>query len=177
MNFTKTLATTLLIGAGLMSAPAMAAGPWYGGANIGQSKFIDLCSGFSACDDTDTSFKIFGGYSFTPNVSGEIGYLDIGKAKVTLNGINATASGNAVYVDAVGNYPVGNNVSLLGRIGFANAKAKAVAGAGSASDSTTKLHWGLGASYDFTPAVSLRGEWEQVTDFASSLSIGIAFKF
>ncbi len=185
MKFTTTIATTLLIGAGLMSTAVMAAGPmagqWYGGGNIGQSKFKDLCSGFAGpCTDTDTSFKIFGGYTFSPNVSGEIGYLDIGKGKISTGGptpITANLSGNALYIDAVGNYPLANNFSLLGRIGFANAKAKATAGLNSASDSVTKLHIGVGASYDISPILSLRGEWEQVSDFADNFSVGVAFKF
>ncbi|MGB9149376.1 MAG: outer membrane beta-barrel protein [Burkholderiales bacterium] len=173
-----TLAMTLLIGVGLMSSPAMAAGPWYGGANIGQSTFKNLCSGVSGtCDETDTSVKIFAGYRFTPNVSGELGYLDIGKGKVNLNNTDLDVSGNAVYLDAVGNYPLTNNFSLLGRIGVANAKAKASASFGSATDSETKLHVGLGVSYDFSPTMSVRGEWEQVSDFADSISVGLVIKF
>jgi OmpA-OmpF porin, OOP family len=178
MKTTKTVLLAFLMGAGLLSAPAMAAGPFYGGASIGQSKFTNPCSSFSrGCDDSDTSFKIFGGYTYNANISGEVGYLDFGKAKVNINGTNVNLSGNALYCDAVGNYPLGSNFSLLGRVGFANATGKASVGIASASDSEVKLHLGIGAVYEISPTLSLRGEWEQVSDFASALSAGLAVKF
>jgi OmpA-OmpF porin, OOP family len=176
MKFGKTLVVALLIGTGLISAPAMAAG--YVGASIGQSKFVsDACNvttgtGFS-CDDSDTSFKIFGGYNFNPNVSGELGYLDLGKIKLT-NGVRSgSVSGNALYMDFVGNFPIANSVSLLGRLGFANATVKATG----FSQSETKMHFGVGANYDFSPTMSVRGEWEQVQDLGDAISVGLAVKF
>jgi OmpA-OmpF porin, OOP family len=177
MKFIKTFAATLLLSAGLMSAQAMAAG-YYGGASLGQSKFnSDGCNAVAgtgiSCDDKDTSFKIFGGYNFAPNLSGEIGYLDLGKIKLSNGFSSAEISGNAVYIDAVGNYPLANNFSLLGRIGFANATIKTTG----LSDSKTKLHFGFGGSYDISPTLSLRGEWEQVQDLGDSISVGLAVKF
>ncbi len=144
MNFTKTLAATLLIGAGLMSAPAMAAGPFYGGLNIGQFKIND-CNG--SC--TGTGYKLSAGYQFNPSVAAEVSYADSGK----IEGVTANAFG----VAAVGTLPVGNKISLLGRVGLNNAKIKGDGG----SESNTSLGFGVGAAYALSPTVDLSLEFER----------------
>ncbi|MGB9149375.1 MAG: porin family protein [Burkholderiales bacterium] len=164
MNFTKTLAATVLIGAGLMTAPAMAAGPWYGGLNIGQFKAND-CSG----DCSDTAYKLLAGYQFTPNVGVEVAYMDGGK----IGGVKPTAFG----VGVVGTFPVGNGFSLLGRLAVNNAKAKPDVGS---SESSTELGFGLGAAYAISPAVDLSLEFERVKFKGGDgdlVSLGAKMKF
>lgn len=163
MKMNKTLAA-LLIGAGLISAPAMAAGPFYGGLNIGQFKAND-CSG----DCSDTAYKLLAGYQFTPNVGVEVAYADGGN----FQGAKPTAFG----VGVVGSFPVGNNISLLGRLAINNSKVKFDGGG---SDSSTELGFGFGAAYAITPAIDLSLEWERFkfkNGDGDLVSLGAKMKF
>src|SRR5437879_7979787 len=68
--------------------------PWYIGGSIGQSRVkldtgglsSDLAAagmantGFSA-NETDTGFKLFGGYRFHPNFAVEGGYAELGRSE------------------------------------------------------------------------------------------------
>ncbi len=142
MKFTKTLAATLLIGAGMLSTSAMAAGPWYGALGFGQAS----CSG---CD-SQTGYQITGGYQFNPSVSGELTYSDFGKS--------GGVSSSAVGLYALGNMPIGNNFSLLGKLGATRGEAK---GSG-VSASNTGLGFGLGGAFTVTPQTDIRLQWERV---------------
>jgi len=86
----KTVGTLGLVGCAVMSSPsAMADAPfWYLGGNIGQSRAkIDdaritaqLPGSVSISDDnSNTAFKLFGGYQFNKNFALEAGYFNLGK--------------------------------------------------------------------------------------------------
>ena len=70
----KAIIWGLLLSAATFISPlaiaADEAGP-YIGVGIGQTKVKDLCNEpgliLTSCKDTDTAFKIFGGYEFTKN--------------------------------------------------------------------------------------------------------------
>src|SRR3954468_1608770 len=55
---------------------------WLIGGSVGQSKFNVDCSGAS-CDDTDTAFRVFGGYNFNRHFGVELGYAVLGKLTVS----------------------------------------------------------------------------------------------
>ena len=96
-----------LIGLAIAAAttPAWSQEPtskFYAGASLGQSKFKGACDTeagitLSNCKDSDTAWKIFGGYQFTPNLAVELGYNDFGRissdATVIVGG--STFTGNA----------------------------------------------------------------------------------
>src|SRR3954471_8968815 len=52
---------------------------WLVGGSIGQSKNNLSCPAGSSCDDSDTAFRVFGGYNFNKNFGAELGYADLGK--------------------------------------------------------------------------------------------------
>src|SRR5205085_1339549 len=101
---------------GLLALTAIASNPavadddsgWYVGVNIGQSSAeIDeerisdslLGAGLSVSsfskDDSDTGYKLFGGYQFNENFALEGGYFDLGKFGYTATTIPAgTLSGD-----------------------------------------------------------------------------------
>ena len=64
--------------------------------DFNQSKLKDACtdlpSGLS-CSDTDTAWKIFGGYQFSRYFAAELGYNDFGKATASgvISGVNVDA--------------------------------------------------------------------------------------
>src|SRR5260221_1059679 len=85
---------------------------------------MDDCgiSGFSCSSDgTSSGFKVFAGYQFSPKVSGELSYVDLGKAAQAASGsiggttvnADATFKTSGIAVDLVGTVPVGDKVGLL----------------------------------------------------------------
>lgn len=65
MKFKRARLGSAIFATAVFSGAAMAQG--YIGASIGQSDLNVDCAGTITCDTKDASFKIFGGYMFTPN--------------------------------------------------------------------------------------------------------------
>jgi OOP family OmpA-OmpF porin len=125
----------------------------YVGADIGQSKFTDGCDVISAagCDDKDTSWGLFAGYNFTPNLAAEIGYHDLGSIT---NG--DTFDGQAIELVGVGRLPITERFSAYGKLGGYRGHLK-----NGTSETNTDLTYGLGLQYDFTNHIGVRGEWQR----------------
>jgi len=128
----------------------------YVGAAAGQSHYNLDCTGTITCDRTDTGFKVYGGFKFTPNWAAEVNYFDFGKAKATMSdgqggtasaSVKATGPGLGVAFFA----PMSPNWQFVGRLGAARMKTtidiSAGGGSGSDSDTHTKAYYGLGVSY------------------------------
>jgi OOP family OmpA-OmpF porin len=139
----------------------------YIGGGIGQSKAKDGCTGIGgtgvSCDDKDTAWRIFAGYQFHRNVAAELGYTDLGKVSASGTGIgNAEIKSTAWDLSAILAWPVANQFSVFGRLGFYNAEAKLSGSLGqSGKKTTTDLTYGLGVQYDFTRNFGVRGEWQR----------------
>src|SRR6185436_11566419 len=128
---TKVLATALLAGFAALPTLAMAQAKggnadlgFYAGASVGQSKTSD-CPGGGSCDDKDTAYRVFGGYKFHPNIAVEGGYSPLGETSSSFAGGSLKAEANAWDIVGVGSWPLGNNFSILGKLGFYNAELKA----------------------------------------------------
>ena len=149
-----------------MAAQADVQPGFYAGASIGTTKLTDdgLESSAFEADDSDTGFKIFGGYSFNRNLAIEVSYFDLGEVS---GGFNDPFIGNVSFdvgisgfnASAVGRLPVSDTFSLFGKLGFASYDVDghvSIAGVGSGSDSSseTDLSYGVGA------ALSFGGQWE-----------------
>lgn len=186
MNFERNSAMKAVRRAlGVVGMTSLAAGPiaaqaqgWYAGAGIGQADY-DVLS------EKDTSFKLFAGYSFNPNVAAEFGYVDLGEAEVSGGGASASVSADGLEATVVGVLPVGNNVSLLGRVGLFNWDAEAKAtipgfGSASGSDSGTDLTYGFGAQFDLQKSFALRAEYQVYDvdgDDVNNLGVSGVFRF
>jgi len=206
-------ALSVVLIAGLTFA-GVAHADWYAGGGTGQSKFndtstscsdlgLDLGCSFSV-DDTDTGWRLFGGYRFNPNGAVELGYVDLGKAKLndvrgTVTGIPVTASGDfkatGVDVSLLGLLPFTKEFGGMARIGLmywdakSSASASALGFSAGASDSATgtDLTYGLGLTYDFTNTVGGRLEWQRYQDVGDDnttgktdidlLSLSVLFRF
>lgn len=186
---------------GLAAIPQMVqAAEWYGGASVGQSKAKDIvCDLDITCssDDTDTGWKIYGGYQFNPNGAIEFGYVDLGKAKISgtdsfLGATSASWETTGLTAALVGSMPVGQNVGLIGKLGLFNWDldlnvSSSVFGSGSESASGTDLTFGLGLKVDLSKMTGIRVEWERFKDVGDNnttgqsdvdlLSVGFVFKF
>lgn len=186
----KRLGLTALAALALMAATAAQADTqpgFYAGAGIGSTKVGDDISGV---DDSDTGFKIFGGYAFNKNLAVELGYFDLGEASgsfsdpfigdasfdVGVSGLNASV---------VGRVPVSETFSLFGKLGFASYDLDGhvtIFGLGSASDSQseTDLTYGIGAALSLGPQWEVRAEYEAIdvdNGDANMLSVGAMYRF
>lgn len=173
---------------------AHAAG-FYAGAGLGLSsyssdEFDNLEEPGITFDKKDSGFKFMVGGQISPNFAVEAGYVSLGKAKLSANGVNARASveGTGLFIDLVGIAPISGDVSLFGKIGIFNGKVAGKASANgeseSASESGTDVKFGFGVSYALSKSVDLRGEWERyrfkpedIKINVDLLSVGVIFKF
>lgn len=131
---------------------------WYAGIEVGNAEVGNT---------DDTSFKILGGYQISRALAAEVGYgrlIDKGNVEA-----------NALELVGVGSFPVGNQFSLFGKLGVANIEVD-VPGR---SEDKTELTYGLGAQYDFTPKLGLRGQWQRydTNEEVDVLSVGIIYRF
>lgn len=159
----------------------------YGGLSIGQSRAkIDearitaslLSGGLTttsmARDETNTAFKVFGGYQFNRHFALEGGYFNLGKFGFTSMTTPAgTLDGQiklqGVNLDLVGTLPITERLSAIARVGgqYANARDR-FAGSGAVTVINTnprksELNYkvGAGLQYAFSPSFIVRGEGER----------------
>lgn len=187
----RTHVLALLIVAAPVAAPpgAVAADPnagFYAGGAVGQSKAKDACDGITgagfagSCDETDTAWKIFGGYQFNRNLGAELGYVDLGKftASGTVGGTPANASAKAKGFELVGvaAYPFNDQFSVYGKAGAfrwdVDTSASAGGTAGSASDNGTDFTVGAGLKYNFTKNAAARLEFQRYNNVGDSGTTG-----
>jgi len=170
----------------------------YIGAGAGQSKVKDpgSCSdlaglfnpGFScSITDTDTGWKVFGGYQANRNVAIEASYVDLGASKLSASGtvtlpptVQATASGKITATgfsfDVILSAPITEAFSVSARAGLfawtlktsvsATASNGITTASASQSDSTSgnAFDFGIGARYDFGRNVGVRVEFQRFKD-------------
>ena len=133
----------------------------YIGGGIGQGHVNLDCEGAATCKTTNTGYKIFGGYKFTPNIAGEVTYFDFGKARAADPGLSLDlkATGFGLGVAFLGDFaPQWSGVARLG-IASNKVKASATLGslAGSDSETSTNAYAGFGIGYEISKGLALTG--------------------
>jgi OmpA-OmpF porin, OOP family len=181
MNRTKALLAVILPASMLaLSAPASAQGQsdvgWYIGGSIGQTSYdiAGVPAGVSV-DDSDTGFKLFGGFQLTRHWGAEASYIDFGTATVS-GALSGEVGVEAFTFAGTGTLPLGENFALLGKLGFAMWDAS---GSGGSTDGTD-LYFGIGARYSLNRNLGIVVDYEIVDadpDSVSMLSIGVRYKF
>jgi len=160
----------------LSAAPAMAAddGGFYVGAGVGQFSVDE--GGF---DESDTGYKLFGGWMFNKYIGGELEYIDGGTVEDSGFGIDTTA----LNVSLKGNWPVTEQFDVYGKVGYFFWDADIDSSGDSSQESNesgSDLSWGIGAGYDFTENFGIVGEWQwfQIEEAdAEMMSVGVVWKF
>lgn len=153
-----------------MAAQADVQPGFYVGAGFGSSKIDD--DGFDDIDfdDSDTGFKVFGGYSFNQNFAIEATYFDLGEASGSFDDgfdvVNFDVGVSGLSASAVGVLPLSDMFSIFGRLGYASYDVDAHAtvvgvGSGDASESESDLIYGAGAALSFGQ-FEVRGEFEAI---------------
>lgn len=143
-------------------ALAQAQTGWYVGAEIGQSMIDD-----DGIDEDDTAFKILGGYQLNRSFAVEGAYANL----FDKDGVEVTAW----ELVAVGKFPINNQFSVFGKLGFAMWEADA----GAVDDDGTDLTYGIGVQYDFSPRLGVRAQWQRY-DVEVDLdlwTIGLVYRF
>jgi OOP family OmpA-OmpF porin len=77
---------------------------------------------------------------------------------------------------AVGLWPVANNFSILGKLGFVNWEVDSPVG----SDDGTDITWAVGVQFDMSRNLGLRASWQRYEtdpDEADFLNVGVIWKF
>lgn len=160
------------------------------GASVGQSSIDVACPAASSCDDTDAAWKIYGGLEVNEFIAMEVGYVNLGEAKMT-GATAGTAEARGMSLALVGTYAVSPSFTLLGRGGmnFLTLEVNETTGGVARKNSDTDVAWSLGlsAQYNFNKSVGLRVEYERffnVGDAHTSgepdvdlISAGAVFKF
>ena len=167
--------------------PDWANSAWYIGAGVGQSRATideprlraslaangETVTGFSK-DQRDTGYKLFVGRQLNQYFAVEAGYFDLGKfdfkSSTSGNGVlNGEAGFRGVNLDLLGQLPLSQRLSLLGRVGMHYTKTNTefsgnrLLGSSNTHASERKLNakLGLGLEYKFSEALALRGEVER----------------
>ena len=178
----KTLASLTIAWALSTPAAAQEAG-FYLGAALGQARLTDWCNSapgvtITACEDTDTGWKLLGGYRFSRYLAVEATYIDWGKVTGTANGISAAAEQTSMGVGVVGSLPINPQFSVFGSAGFLTTEQEISRPGASFKRDDTEFHYGLGVKYAFTANWAARAGWERTDKLkVQMLSIGAEFRF
>jgi OOP family OmpA-OmpF porin len=205
MNRSRTavqvIASLMLLGG---SVGAIAADPGaYVGASVGQTE-LDMGTGdlqsilgatgfVASTDNTDVGWKVFGGYQFNPYFAVEAAYVNLGE--FTASGFFAgspahgSAEGDAGLFSLVGTLPLGDAFDLSAKVGAIVWDVDtSVAGSFGTSETNfngTTLAYGIGAAWNITQEIGIRGELERFKDLGPDYkevdldlySLGAVFHF
>jgi OmpA-OmpF porin, OOP family len=163
----------------LAGAPALAQ-DWYVGLGVGYLKTGNACPVGSApgaaCDDKDTSWKIFGGYQFNSYFGYELGLVNMEERSASLPGVGPVTARLRVFeATLVGTVPVGQRLALYAKAGIFHwdADYQVPPGfAGSADANDSDFTYGVGVRYNFTPSFALRLEWQHYNDVGDPATTG-----
>jgi OmpA-OmpF porin, OOP family len=155
-------AAAMTVSAGALAQQSRMSG-WYVGGDIGK---VDFGS------EDDTGFRILGGYQLNRNFAAELGYgmlFDKGGAEVT-----------TWELVGIGSYPLANNFSIFGKLGFAMWETEVSVLGLTLKEDGTDLTYGFGVQYDVNPRLAIRGQWQRYDvdpDEADMFSIGLIYRF
>jgi OOP family OmpA-OmpF porin len=178
----KILMAAAIAGA-FVAAPASA--QWYVGGGVGSAQAKlgtasassgGVTASVQGNSSSDTSYKIYGGYQFTPNWGVEAQYVNLGKYNYSITSNVAGVSGSGSYkpeswgLAGTGTLPLSNNFYLMGKLGVAFNKVRdggfCVSGPGGSAcgnvgnGNKTDLLAGLGVGYNFNKNIGVRVEYE-----------------
>ena len=162
-------------------------GGFYLGGGLGQSKLKEWCDTggstvtFASCKDTDTAWKVLGGYRFNRYIAAEGTYIDWGEVTASTATAQVAAQQQSYGLAVVGTLPLGERFELFGKIGFLKTEQETRRITPSPSTFNrdfSETHYGFGAKYAFTKNWALRGEWENADKVeVEMLSIGVEYRF
>ena len=168
------------------SAAAQQPAKFYIGADVTSTEVDDF-------DGKETGYGAFIGYKVNPNIAIEAGYRRLADGTMsyseTISGVVVKGTDKFKYdqtsISVIGTLPLSSGFGLYGRLGYNHVKMKETftVSAGnyseseSWSDSESRVLYGAGLSYDFSPAVSGRLEVQKPHGDVTTLAAGVSFSF
>lgn len=180
---------------GLAAAPAAAQEDrgFYLGASLGSGKSKNTCEGFvGSCDDTDTAYKLFGGYQVNRNFAWELGYGYLGDVTGTGTfggqAFDFEVTNKALDFSGIITLPVNDRFAVFGRLGIyrSQVELRGTFPGLQGGDHNSSFTWGLGVRFDFGRAFAVRAEWQHYPEIGGSnagiddidyLSLGLVLQF
>jgi len=170
----------------LVSGAAMAQG--YVGITGGITKQHVDCSGTTSCDTSDTGYKFYGGYKFTPMFALEASYTDFGQVSARVGAASGSYSATSFSVGGAVFFPLAPKLTGVARLGISSSDAEASLSLGSFSaadsESHTNPYFGFGLGYALTPKLSLNGSFDYArikyngdSSATTLLGIGLSYAF
>lgn len=165
----------MALGAALLMPVATLAQGWYVGGGLGDSEL-------ERWNDSDTSFRLIGGYRLSERLGVELSYTDYGDFSRGA----ARADVEAITLSAVGILPLNRQWGLFARGGVARTDSNLHAGGARGSDDDFSLAVALGVNWLVVPQVELRAEYEILDEvsFANSrdsdietFGVGATYRF
>ncbi len=159
----------------------------YVGVNVGRAEQKLTASGIGSVKDTDTGFKLYGGYQFDQNFGIEAGYNWLGTANFG-SGVNSfTTKPQSLYLAATATLPLADQFALFAKLGASRNRTR-LSAPGVSSDTVhrTSALVGVGLSYAFAPNIAAVLEYEDFGKLADEdgvnlkanlISVGLRFKF
>jgi OmpA-OmpF porin, OOP family len=152
---------------------------FYLGASVGEA--TDKVEEF---EDSGTSFKITGGYSFNRYFAAELAYIDAGKLEDRIDDIDVTVESTGIVTALMAKAPLGDYVSLFAKLGYVFHDEKVSLRQGQLSASETNndqdVLYGAGAEVNLGQHFKLRTEYE-VVDLSNAdfdiVSVGATLHF
>ncbi|MET0322382.1 MAG: outer membrane beta-barrel protein, partial [Duganella sp.] len=145
------------------SAAAQSQGAYVGG-NVGRAEQKASVDDFGSEKDTDTGFKLYGGYNFTQSFGLEAGYADLGKLERSAFGDSISLEPTSVYFAATGTLPLDAQFSLFGKAGVARTEVKGSESFDgirtSGKESRNSGYFAVGAAYAVNNNFSVVAEYE-----------------
>lgn len=179
----KKIVTAALLLSTVVAAPAFAAGAenLYVGAQVGSNS-----NGAYSGSSSTIGFGGLVGYTIDKNWAAEASYHLLGKSTFPGGDVTTTAlAAHAVYT-----YPVNNQISVLGKIGFDSVSMKVnmpstcfggfCYGGGSSTASSSGLSYGVAAQYSVDKQIGVRAGFDVYTvsgGSINSLYVGGVYKF
>lgn len=152
----------------IASSAAMAADApkFYVGGDVGTSKL-------DGESDRETGYGVFGGVQINKFIGVEVGVRRL--ATIDEDGVNGFY--NQHSVSAIGTMPVGAGFNVFGRLGYNRVAVKANVLGVKFRDHANRGLYGIGVSYNFTPAIAARIEVQKPMSDLTNLNAGVSYTF
>ncbi|MGH8616219.1 MAG: outer membrane beta-barrel protein [Burkholderiales bacterium] len=180
-----TLAATMLVASGAYAQFYVGAGGGYVHGSVDPNATagnltiaLGVPTSTAVNDDDDMAWKLFLGYDLNQNLGFEFGYANLGKYGMTSTNATPTVVFTNLkidvwYWDVIGKLPVMTNFGLYGKVGATYYTTDSTSsGVINVRDQGMGWKLGVGAQYDFTKNIAVRGEYERYGDMGSGTTTG-----
>jgi len=167
----------------------------YVGAAVGSASYHEVCHDASLLINAegaiqclhkeDTGSKLFGGWRFHRYFAAELSYIDFGSVSApgAIGGVpvTSTTKAKAFGVSALGILPLGDRLSIVGRLGVQRSRVETdIEGAATKQEdkNDNELHVGIGGTFQLSRGWALRAEYERMNQTRIDLTtIGAQYRF